>query len=141
MEECCICSEFYEDKHKLQCGHIFHKDCILVWIKDHKSCPLCRNYSDIIDDEYVEDLDFNIDMMAEIKLHKKSDSEPITVNCNLKNKNTAWNEITKARSELIDTVGAEGINHIDVNINGILLDRIYGEYLLIYNELIGNKKT
>ena len=26
----------------LECNHIFHKICIIRWLKDHNNCPLCR---------------------------------------------------------------------------------------------------
>lgn len=27
---------------KLPCGHILGADCLMYWLKDHESCPLCR---------------------------------------------------------------------------------------------------
>ena len=27
----------------LQCGHIWHRECITKWFKTKYSCPLCRN--------------------------------------------------------------------------------------------------
>jgi len=42
--ECAIC---YEDLNKgdemgqLECGHAFHKQCIVDWLKDHTTCPMC----------------------------------------------------------------------------------------------------
>ncbi|KAL9642503.1 hypothetical protein ABK040_011070 [Willaertia magna] len=39
----CICDfEEGENLIRLPCGHLFHKDCIMPWIKDHNSCPTCR---------------------------------------------------------------------------------------------------
>ncbi|KGN63362.1 RING-H2 finger protein ATL16 [Cucumis sativus] len=48
-DECSVC---YEDLHgktekekevsRIPCGHMFHKSCILKWLKISNSCPLCR---------------------------------------------------------------------------------------------------
>jgi len=40
---CLICLEEYEDNElvaKLQCGHYYHKDCLMIWNKT--ICPLCH---------------------------------------------------------------------------------------------------
>jgi hypothetical protein len=41
---CAICLESCgeEDLHRLPCGHVFHRDCVSGWIKQHSSCPSCR---------------------------------------------------------------------------------------------------
>ena len=40
---CTIClAELIFDKKRLQCGHKFHRDCILEWAKNHNNCPMCR---------------------------------------------------------------------------------------------------
>ena len=42
---CSICLEEYIDDrklNKLKCGHIYHKECIMKWIKNNNECPLCR---------------------------------------------------------------------------------------------------
>ncbi|EGZ28500.1 hypothetical protein PHYSODRAFT_294053 [Phytophthora sojae] len=43
--ECPVCKDFFavdDEVHRLPCEHSFHPDCILPWLKDHNSCPLCR---------------------------------------------------------------------------------------------------
>ncbi|XP_071690612.1 RING-H2 finger protein ATL64-like [Rutidosis leptorrhynchoides] len=44
--ECTIClSVFEEDEigRKLPgCGHVFHVDCIDMWLHSHSTCPICR---------------------------------------------------------------------------------------------------
>ena len=49
FNECSICIEHFVDKEdiiKLECGHIFHKDCILEWFNKKKytnlECPNCN---------------------------------------------------------------------------------------------------
>ena len=42
---CPICLEEYNDKEticKLNCNHIFHKECIKEWFKKNNNCPNCR---------------------------------------------------------------------------------------------------
>ena len=48
-DNCSICLESYEQDsiiRKLNCSHIFHKDCIDPWLlKESYKCPICRNDS------------------------------------------------------------------------------------------------
>jgi hypothetical protein len=42
---CPICSEDFMEGHKeltLPCVHIFHEECVMPWLKDKKTCPMCR---------------------------------------------------------------------------------------------------
>ena len=40
---CVICTEDIRDAAvKLNCKHLFHKDCIDEWINIHEVCPVCR---------------------------------------------------------------------------------------------------
>lgn len=41
-ENCAICLEPHPKKIELPCGHSFHKKCLMNWLKNNKSCPLCR---------------------------------------------------------------------------------------------------
>ncbi|CAH8391789.1 unnamed protein product [Eruca vesicaria subsp. sativa] len=44
-EECTICMDIIsegQDMNSLQCGHIYHHECITNWVKINESCPLCR---------------------------------------------------------------------------------------------------
>ena len=27
---------------KMPCSHVFHEDCLLQWLKEHSTCPICR---------------------------------------------------------------------------------------------------
>jgi len=42
---CSICMDTFDKEQliaKLQCGHFFHKQCALQWLRRNPTCPLCR---------------------------------------------------------------------------------------------------
>ncbi|XP_054792881.1 probable E3 ubiquitin-protein ligase RHC2A [Prosopis cineraria] len=42
---CSICLENFEDDEDasaMPCNHIYHRDCIVTWLKTNHTCPLCR---------------------------------------------------------------------------------------------------
>jgi hypothetical protein len=49
IDDCCICMENTPNENwtKINCGHIFHTNCLLKWMKsgqeNSKTCPICRN--------------------------------------------------------------------------------------------------
>ena len=69
-ENCAICLQKYKGVDIIKefpCKHIFHKNCILKWIKNSNKCPLCKfditndvnkielkNYNDDEDEEDQE---------------------------------------------------------------------------------------
>ena len=45
MDVCSICLSDYDISSliiRLDCGHIFHRECIYKWIRKKRHCPYCR---------------------------------------------------------------------------------------------------
>ncbi|XP_010559296.1 PREDICTED: RING-H2 finger protein ATL29 [Tarenaya hassleriana] len=44
--ECAICLLEFSDEHVLRllttCYHVFHQECIDLWLESHRTCPVCR---------------------------------------------------------------------------------------------------
>ncbi|KFK24068.1 hypothetical protein AALP_AAs60093U000100 [Arabis alpina] len=62
---CCVCLGEFELKEELvempSCKHIFHLDCIHLWLYSHSTCPLCRSSVSISSTKtYANDDDNNI---------------------------------------------------------------------------------
>ncbi|XP_058745090.1 RING-H2 finger protein ATL29-like [Vicia villosa] len=49
--ECAICLLEFEDdsmlRHLTICCHVFHQECIDLWLESHKTCPVCRTDLDL----------------------------------------------------------------------------------------------
>ncbi|WCJ24019.1 RING/U-box superfamily protein [Euphorbia peplus] len=45
--ECAVCLNEFQEDEKLRiipnCSHVFHIDCIDIWLQNNANCPLCRN--------------------------------------------------------------------------------------------------
>ncbi|XP_021295323.1 RING-H2 finger protein ATL29-like [Herrania umbratica] len=49
--ECAICLGEFSDEDMLRlltiCCHVFHKECVDLWLESHKTCPVCRGELDV----------------------------------------------------------------------------------------------
>jgi len=46
-DKCIICQKGYDVENevmRLNCSHLFHKECIIRWLIENDSCPLCKEY-------------------------------------------------------------------------------------------------
>uniref|UniRef100_A0A0D6R0C1 RING-type E3 ubiquitin transferase n=1 Tax=Araucaria cunninghamii TaxID=56994 RepID=A0A0D6R0C1_ARACU len=52
---CAVCTDPFEiggEVREMPCKHIYHADCILPWLAQHNSCPVCRHEMPTDDEEY-----------------------------------------------------------------------------------------
>lgn len=57
-ETCAICLEDISEavqnyQHMQKCPHVFHDDCIFMWLSNNNTCPLCRTV--LLDDDDDDD--------------------------------------------------------------------------------------
>jgi hypothetical protein len=59
VEQCSICIEpiLKNNTIILKCNHIFHDHCILSWLKEHYSCPICREHVYFLQPYHDDDID------------------------------------------------------------------------------------
>lgn len=58
--ECCCCMENFSKEKEIKrtkCLHYFHTDCLRKWLKNAKSCPLCRSDLEASVNDQGEDIE------------------------------------------------------------------------------------
>lgn len=58
MGACAVCTEEYEPGEpvkRMPCGHEYHAECVVPWLRSHASCPECRAEVESCSTEYEED--------------------------------------------------------------------------------------
>jgi hypothetical protein len=75
--ECAVCLNEFQQDEKLRiipnCSHVFHIDCIDVWLQNNANCPLCRTSISLTNR-------FNFDQMLTQGLFSTQDQNPISEN-------------------------------------------------------------
>ena len=105
QESCvvCICDfEEGEQVKKLVCGHQFHDDCIMAWLKSNSTCPICK--ASLKDDE------------EEIEVEKEPYNLLQTINQTNQNDENDENNIP----EILTDLKVHGVINIFVNQQGTL---------------------
>jgi hypothetical protein len=44
-EKCSVCLSEFEDKEEIKilpCKHLYHPECIDIWLKKNSTCPVCK---------------------------------------------------------------------------------------------------
>ncbi|XP_027348075.1 RING-H2 finger protein ATL29-like [Abrus precatorius] len=76
--ECAICLFEFEDDSILRlltlCCHVFHQECIDLWLSSHKTCPVCRRDLDSPTDEMRKSGDI-IDHLVEDSIVSSTSDE------------------------------------------------------------------
>ncbi|XP_027362851.1 RING-H2 finger protein ATL29-like [Abrus precatorius] len=74
--ECAICLVEFEDDSMLRlltiCYHVFHQECIDLWLRSNKTCPVCRTDLDSPTEETqkpVEQVEENLNVEEERRNH------------------------------------------------------------------------
>ncbi|PWA67152.1 RING/U-box superfamily protein [Artemisia annua] len=90
--ECAICLCEFKDENVLRlltkCYHVFHQDCIDLWLRSHTSCPCCRSRLDTpIESPEKSPISHNSASMNETR-ESDSHGDSVAIDINDNNENT-----------------------------------------------------
>ena len=77
-EECPICMEPFtnSDFKERQCGHAYHKECILEWENmGRHDCPICRNNDNEVPEELVVPRNIRRNLLSEFNNTRDYESD------------------------------------------------------------------
>ena len=60
--ECAICLEGVEhhagsESVRIACGHVYHRECIEVWVRSAQNCPTCRGVIEVGSEDFPLDVE------------------------------------------------------------------------------------
>lgn len=104
--ECAICLCEFKDENVLRlltkCYHVFHQDCIDLWLGSHKSCPCCRCKLDTpIESPEKSPVSHNSASMNETR-ENDSHGDSVAIDINDNNENTDETESKKENHVAIE---------------------------------------
>jgi len=92
VSSCSICIDEYDvgDEYFVasKCGHIFHSDCILLWLEKHYECPVCR-------EQLVDPDEVAIEVQLVRKINSSNESEASKLQGNV---------VTPNEADIVDVV-------------------------------------
>ncbi|AYV77956.1 MAG: NCLDV major capsid protein [Edafosvirus sp.] len=117
-DECSICLDIIlkETCHQLECNHRYHYNCILDWYGQSNLCPNCRCEFIITDENPI------------------NGQPQYQINEHISDPNLQW----------CKQIGHSIVQYVDIEIGGQTIDKQYGTWLDIWNELMAddnNKKN
>jgi hypothetical protein len=79
-KNCIICYDDFEESQQIvklvwNVNHVFHKDCILKWMKTHHSCPICRTRLIPEDNNSEEEKYFDSDNSDDLSIESDNSSQ------------------------------------------------------------------
>ncbi|EKX74241.1 conserved hypothetical protein [Theileria equi strain WA] len=85
LGNCAVCTEDFRDQDKVHwltedkslCGHAFHVDCIIPWLKEHNTCPVCRFELPTDDETYNKQREYLRTRIAE-EVQRNANTPPST---------------------------------------------------------------
>lgn len=111
-EKCPICMKAFKlhgNATELPCKHFFHDLCILQWLNEHNSCPLCRY--ELLSVDYSYEAEKWKKMQSQKENEQKQEMEEMQNRRNVFNENRARNTL------IVNNESLQEMNESKSNVN------------------------